>query len=157
MANLVERCFVHTPDEFWEYDSIMLSDFPILKDNGFQFAIIFADKFGKCFVYGHYKRAYAVKQAKFSNGKVYNLKTNEHVFLIIMSWRYIMMFILEAENRNGNAFKMQFNNLHDVMVSIKAIEKANETLEKYYKFYGQVIQADNDVIKNKNENIIVIF
>ena len=57
--------------------TIMDSDFPILKNNGFSFATLFSYKDGTCFVYGHYKRAYAVRQAINNNGRAYCLKDNK--------------------------------------------------------------------------------
>lgn len=79
MAKSVERCFIHNFDELWEYETIMKSDFPILKNNGFSFATLFTYKDGTCFVYGHYKRAYAIRQAINDNGRAYCLKDNKRI------------------------------------------------------------------------------
>lgn len=66
-----------------------------------------------------------------------------------------MSFILDAENRMGNMFKMHFNNLHDTYVAIKSIEKVNETLDKDYIFYGQVTKVNNT--DNEDKIVILVF
>lgn len=81
MAKSVERCFIHNFDELWEYETIIKSDFPVLKNNGFSFVTLFTDKNGTCYVYGHYKRAYAIKQAINDNDRVYCLKNNERIII----------------------------------------------------------------------------
>lgn len=66
-----------------------------------------------------------------------------------------MNFILDAENRMGNTFKMHFNNLHDTYVAIKSIEKVNETLDKDYMFYGQVTKVNNT--DSEDKIVILVF
>lgn len=66
-----------------------------------------------------------------------------------------MRFVLDAENRIGNMFKMHFDNLHDMYIAIKSIEKVNETLDKDYVFYGQVSKMNN--IDDKDKTVILIF
>ena len=59
-----------------------------------------------------------------------------------------MWFILKAENRNGNAFEMCFDNLHDIHVAVDSIEKANATLDSEYKFYVQVTRSSSILSKD---------
>lgn len=67
----------------------------------------------------------------------------------------IMNFVLDAENRMGNMFKMHFDNLHDTYVAIKSIEKVNATLDKDYLFYGQVSKI-NDT-DSEDKIVILVF
>ena len=66
-----------------------------------------------------------------------------------------MNFVLDAENRMGNMFKMQFDNLHDAYVAIKSIEKANAILDKDHMFYGQVTKV-NDT-DSEDKTVILVF
>ena len=67
----------------------------------------------------------------------------------------VMCFVVEAANHNGNEFKMHFDNSHDAHVAVKAIEKANETLESDCKFYGHVQSTEN--LSDKDTHLILIF
>lgn len=66
-----------------------------------------------------------------------------------------MWFTLKAENRNGNAFEMCFDNLHDIHVAVDSIEKANETLDSEYKFYVQVTKSSS-ILSDDAELAIVL-
>ena len=65
----------------------------------------------------------------------------------------IMNFVLDAENRMGNMFKMHFDSLHDTYIAIKSIEKINAILDKDYMFYGQVTKV-NDT--NSEDKIVIL-
>ena len=64
-----------------------------------------------------------------------------------------MNFVLDAENRMGNMFKMHFDSLHDTYIAIKSIEKINAILDKDYMFYGQVTKV-NDT--NSEDKIVIL-
>ena len=66
-----------------------------------------------------------------------------------------MRFVVEAANSNGNEFKMHFDNSHDADIAVHAIEKANETLDRDFKFYGRV-QAESD-LSDKLTRLVLVF
>lgn len=66
-----------------------------------------------------------------------------------------MCFVIKAENRNGDAFEMNFDSSHDAHVAVKAIEKANETLSRDCKFYGHIQGSKS--ITDKDSWLVLIF
>ena len=66
-----------------------------------------------------------------------------------------MHFVVEAANSNGNEFKMHFDNSHDADIAVRAIEKANETLDRDFKFYGRV-QVTSD-FPDKYTRLVLVF
>ena len=66
-----------------------------------------------------------------------------------------MYFVIKAANRNGVTFEMNFDNLHDAHVAVKALEKANESLDRDCKFYGHIQSGKS--VNDKDSSIILIF
>ena len=57
------RIIVHDFYDGWTLSQIINEDFPILKENGYTYAIIFEDLYGSVFIYGYTQRWRAIRHA----------------------------------------------------------------------------------------------